>query len=46
MLKLFFALRLEIEKFMNEKGDGAAELSDEEWFCDLALLWYQPPRQT
>jgi hypothetical protein len=38
VLKHFLALRQEIEMFMNEKGKVVAELSDEKWLWDLALL--------
>jgi hypothetical protein len=36
--KTFLALRLEIEMSMNKKGKFVAELSDEKWLSDLALL--------
>jgi hypothetical protein len=40
MLKPFFflALRLEVEMFMIEKDNTVAELSDEKWLLNLALL--------
>jgi hypothetical protein len=36
--KPFLALRLQTEMFVNEKGKVVAELSDEKWLWDLALL--------
>jgi hypothetical protein len=38
MLKCDLALKLETEMFMNDKGKVVAELSDEKWLWDLALL--------
>jgi len=38
VLKRVLALMLEIELFVNDKGKVVAELSDEKWHWDLALL--------
>jgi hypothetical protein len=37
-LKCFLALRIEIEKPVDEKGKVVAELGDEKWLWNLALL--------
>jgi hypothetical protein len=37
-LKCLLALRLEPQMSKNEKGKTVAELSDEKWLWDLALL--------
>lgn len=38
MLKRYLALRLEVEMFVNKKGKFMAEISDEKWLWDFALL--------
>lgn len=38
MLRRFFDLRNVIDEYMKEQGRAIAELSNDEWICDLAFL--------